>query len=146
LAPIALDQVRRHLTRYRWLSQPKLRGTAPGCVAPPVRTQKNMQRRLLLATLLVLSTPALAEDPAIALGRDIVTRDCSGCHATGPTGDSPLAIAPHFRELGRRYDLDFLAEALVEGIVTAHAEMPQFTFEPGEAEAIILYLKSIQTE
>lgn len=105
-----------------------------------------MQFRLVaLMAVTALITPTLAgEDAAILLGREIVTRDCSGCHAVGPTGESTLAIAPHFRDLGQRYDLDSLGEALVEGIATAHAEMPQFTFEPGDAEAIIAYLKSIQ--
>lgn len=107
-----------------------------------------MQHRwLALVAFAALAAPALGVDTSvIERGREIVTRDCSGCHAVGADGASPLPIAPHFRDLGRRYDLDFLAEALVEGIATAHAEMPRFTFEPSDAEAIIVYLKSIQSE
>ena len=77
-------------------------------------------------------------------GRALVTMYCADCHATGPEGDSPLAIAPAFRDLHLRYDVEFLSEALVEGIVTAHPEMPQFEFEPQQAAAIVEYLKTLE--
>ncbi len=62
----------------------------------------------------------------------------------GPTGDSPLAQAPHFRDLYLRYDVQDLSEALVEGIVTAHPEMPQFEFDPDQAAAIVAYLETLE--
>lgn len=76
-------------------------------------------------------------------GHDLVKKYCSHCHATEATGDSPLAAAPHFRDLHLRYDVEFLSEALVEGIVTAHPEMPQFEFDPDQAAAIIEYLQTL---
>jgi cytochrome c len=84
------------------------------------------------------------EDSAIAQGRAIVEMYCADCHATGPTGESQLEEAPRFRDLHERYDVEFLSEALVEGIVTAHPEMPEFEFDPDQAEAIIQYLKSLE--
>jgi hypothetical protein len=33
-----------------------------------------------------------------------------------------------------------LSEVLAEGIMLGHPDMPEFTFEPGEIEAIIAYL------
>lgn len=88
--------------------------------------------------------PAAAQDPVVAEGQSIVEMYCADCHATGPTGESPLDIAPRFRDLHERYDVELLSEALVEGIVTAHPEMPEFEFDPDQAEAVIQYLKSLE--
>jgi len=41
--------------------------------------------------------------------------------------------------------VDNLAEALAEGILTGHPQMPEFAFPPDDVAAIIAYLKSIQT-
>ena len=100
---------------------------------------------LLIASLIAVSQPALAGgNDAIAVGQVLVDANCSGCHATGHTGESPLSVAPKFRDLHLRYDVSLLGEALVEGIVTAHPDMPQFEFDAGQAEAIISYLKSLE--
>lgn len=88
------------------------------------------------------ATAAAGDD--ITAGRALVETHCSRCHATGVAGESPLAAAPKFRELHFLYDVAFLSEALVEGIVTAHPDMPQFEFGPYQAEAIIAYLKSLE--
>ena len=68
------------------------------------------------------------------------------CHAVGRSGASPNTAAPPFRDLHQRYPVDSLAEALAEGILTGHPQMPEFRFAPEEVNDIILYLKSIQTE
>lgn len=81
----------------------------------------------------------------VETGRALVTMYCADCHATASTGESPLVIAPRFRDLHLRYDVEFLSEALVEGIVTAHPEMPQFEFDPDQAAAIVAYLKSLES-
>ena len=77
-------------------------------------------------------------------GRVLLERACSGCHAIGREGISPHAEAPAFRLLGRRYPVESLEEALGEGLVSGHPEMPEFQFQPDEVGAIIAYLKSIQ--
>ena len=90
---------------------------------------------------------ALAEDyDPVADGQALVGLYCADCHAIGATGDSPLPQAQRFRELHLRYDVEFLSEALVEGIVTAHPEMPQFEFDPEQAAAIVAYLKSLEPQ
>ena len=61
----------------------------------------------------------------------------------GTSGDSPRSEAPPFRTLSQRYPVAQLAEALAEGIVTGHNDMPQFVFAPDEIEAIIAYLDAI---
>lgn len=87
---------------------------------------------------------AAQEFDPVENGRALVTLYCADCHATASSGESPLAIAPRFRDLHLRYDVEFLSEALVEGIVTAHPEMPQFEFDPDQAAAIVAYLKSLE--
>ncbi len=90
--------------------------------------------------------PAFAQDPQVAQGHDLVQRNCGMCHAVGRADASPNTAAPAFRELHRRYPIDNLAEALAEGILTGHPQMPEFAFPPEQVSAIISYLKSIQTE
>ncbi len=80
----------------------------------------------------------------IAEGRHIAETHCSGCHATGTSGQSPRKEAPLFRRLGQKYELDDLQEALAEGIAVGHPDMPQFEFSPEQGDALIAYLKSIQ--
>jgi mono/diheme cytochrome c family protein len=77
-------------------------------------------------------------------GQALVEENCSGCHAAGLEGVSPFAPAPPFRTLGARYPIEDLEEALAEGILSGHPAMPEFTFEPDQIGAIIIYLKSIQ--
>lgn len=79
-----------------------------------------------------------------ARGHELVEFFCARCHAVETTGASPLPAAPPFRILHERYDVSFLDEALVEGIVTSHPDMPEFTFEPDEADAIIAWLKTLE--
>jgi cytochrome c len=77
-------------------------------------------------------------------GHDLARRNCGMCHAIGARGPSPNPQAPPFRELGKRFALDDLQEALAEGIVTGHPAMPAFRFSPAEITDLIAYLKSIQ--
>ncbi len=94
--------------------------------------------------LQAMSSPARGDTGArIEHGKIILDAQCAGCHATGAAGNSPLAIAPPFRDLNRKYNVEFLAEALAEGIVTGHPGMPPFMFPPDEIDAIITYLKSL---
>ena len=80
----------------------------------------------------------------IKQGEALLTRDCSRCHAVGRTGDSPRSDAPAFRTLGTRYPIESLEEALGEGIMSGHPDMPEFNFDADQVGAIIDYLKSIQ--
>lgn len=102
---------------------------------------KAIRRTALLAALSV-TTQAVAGDLEDR-GRALLDARCGQCHAVGATGDSPLAKAPAFRHLGRKYKLETLAEPLAEGIVTGHPDMPQATFKAEEIEAILAYLTAI---
>ena len=100
--------------------------------------------RLILSILILAAASSIALADDIAAGRKLVEDNCSSCHATGETGDSPLAKAPPFREVVTRYPPESLGEALVEGIVTGHNEMPEFVFEADQAAEIIAYLDSLK--
>lgn len=107
-----------------------------------------MQRLVVAAFALLAATAALAQpktDASVERGHALVERNCSMCHAIGPTGDSPNPLSPHFRDLHERYPVEDLGEALSEGIMVGHPQMPQFRFGAGEIADIIAYLQSIQT-
>ncbi len=100
---------------------------------------------LILSAGAAAAAPAAPDDAQIARGRLLVQNNCSMCHAVGPMGDSPNGLAPRFRELHKRYPIEDLGEALAEGIIVGHPEMPQFHFSGGDVSDIIAYLQSIQT-
>jgi aminoglycoside phosphotransferase family enzyme/predicted kinase/mono/diheme cytochrome c family protein len=100
---------------------------------------------MLISALLIAAALADSHDTSILAGRGILEKNCARCHAIDRDGESPLAAAPAFRTLHERYDVEGLAESLAEGIVTGHAEMPQFAFTPEEIGAILAYLRSLES-
>lgn len=68
---------------------------------------------------------------------------CSKCHAVGVTGDSPFKPAPPFRTFAKKYPLEYLEEALAEGITVGHPAMPEFTFSPRQIDDFIAYLRTL---
>lgn len=100
---------------------------------------------LVLATALSAMTgPALGLADEAADGLALLEQNCLRCHATGPEGRSPHSQAPPFAEIASRYDPMLLAEALAEGIVTGHPDMPEFVFTSDQVEAIIAYLRTLR--
>jgi cytochrome c len=101
------------------------------------------------ALVAVLATVAVAQ-PAAELtsherrGETLLTRLCAGCHAVGRTGASTHAQAPAFRTLSRRYKIEALEEALAEGLISGHPDMPEFQFSAEEVGAVVAYLNAIQ--
>jgi mono/diheme cytochrome c family protein len=81
---------------------------------------------------------------ALKRGEALLANECSRCHATGRTGESRHLQAPMFRTLSKRYPIESLEEALGEGLISGHPDMPEFKFESDDVGAIIAYLKSIQ--
>lgn len=108
----------------------------------------------LITVLTVALTIALAgckkdEEPAgdAAAGRVLAERNCQGCHSIGTTGPSPVAAAPPFRDLVKRWPAESLAEALAEGIQVSHqgkVQMPEFAFEPEQIDDLIAYLQTLE--
>jgi len=95
-------------------------------------------------SLLLPSIAAAQMSPREQRGQTFVRANCSRCHATDKVSESPLKIAPPFRELHLRYPIESLQEALVEGIRTGHVNMPEFRLDPGQASDVIAYLKTLE--
>jgi cytochrome c len=99
---------------------------------------------LLVGLLFIIfAWPAIAEDD-VESGRALLQKNCASCHAIGSSGESPHKLAPPFRTLGKRYPIESLEEALGEGIMSGHPDMPEFKFAAEDVGDIIAYLKSIQ--
>ena len=90
----------------------------------------------------------------ISLGQRIAQRHCGGCHAVA-AGDSPLADAPPFRNLHRRYPAGGLAQLLDEGMLPevnpreeggrpGHPRMPTAKLDLDEVAALTAYLRSLE--
>jgi len=95
------------------------------------------------------SAPATEEGAALSAspqlpGQTLATNLCSGCHATGRTGQSPHPDALPFRKISIRYPVRDLEEALGEGILVGHPDMPPFVFEPEDVDALLTYIEAIQ--
>jgi mono/diheme cytochrome c family protein len=82
----------------------------------------------------------------IEAGGHLVANLCSRCHATESGQSSPHDQAPSLRLLSRNYPVERLAEALAEGMMVGHPDMPVFEFEASEVDQIIAYLNSIQDQ
>ena len=107
----------------------------------------TFQRRVmsLLAGAMVgfvAAAPVNATD--VTAGMELAKKHCARCHAIAPGETSGHKQAPAFTEVVTRYPPSDLAEALAEGIVTGHPDMPEFVFPPEQIEALIVYLESLQ--
>lgn len=95
--------------------------------------------------MMALLGVSLAQTPPdVQRGRVLANTYCAECHSILKVGPSPLSIAPPFRILHTYYPVEDLEEALVEGIVTGHPSMPEFSFDPDQASNLIAYLKSLE--
>ena len=98
-----------------------------------------------LATWMAGYQPSLAaeQDKFVAQGRAFAEQKCGRCHALGENDVSPHPQAPPFRLVVERYPSENLAEALAEGIVSGHPDMPVFVLKPHEIEAFLAYIDSL---
>lgn len=105
-----------------------------------------MRFLLALGLVVTVTAGARAEEPLVEAGRILVETNCSRCHAVAGPGPSPIADAPAFSTLGRRWPVESLAEAFAEGITVYHPTviMPEFVFAPPEIDALLAYLESVQ--
>ena len=98
---------------------------------------------MALTLLLAATTPVFAQSPE-QRGQRLLASHCAMCHAVGRQGGSSHRQAPPFRTLSKRYPIDSLSEALGEGLITGHPDMPEFVFSPRDIGAILAYLRAIQ--
>ena len=105
-----------------------------------------IMRPLLPALLLALGLQqAHAQAADLKHGETLLARHCGACHATDRSDASADKAAPALRSIGQRYKVESLEEALGEGFMSGHPDMPEFKFDADDVGAIIAYLKSIQT-
>ena len=105
--------------------------------------------RVFLLTAFALMAASVPFDIVLAdgdilKGRAFAEKNCGKCHALGIEGESPLEKAPAFRTFGEKWPVESLAESLAEGIVTGHADMPEFVLSPDEIGDFLAYLRSLQ--
>jgi len=102
--------------------------------------------RTIQAAALALAAAMQQADaaPDLKRGETLLARHCGSCHAIGKSGDRADKGAPALRTLSSRYPVEALEEALGEGFMSGHPDMPEFKFDGDEVGAIIAYLKSIQ--
>jgi mono/diheme cytochrome c family protein len=104
-----------------------------------------MSTKVVAACLLLAVAPVRAQGEAdIEAGRKLAELHCSRCHAVGDVGASLMEGAPPLRDLKLRYPIEDLAEALAEGIFTAHPQMPVFTFSAEQVDDLLAYLDSLE--
>jgi cytochrome c len=106
-----------------------------------------MRRTVYISLLALLTSSAAAQpglDPAAQRGFTLARTHCARCHSIDKVTSSPLAIAPPFRTLHKKYPVENLEESLAEGITTGHPTMPEFRFDPGQINDFISFLKTLE--
>ena len=107
--------------------------------------------------ILALLAAAAVQAPAsaqIAAGERVARRACGECHAVA-AGPSPLAGAPPFSQLYRRYPSGGLGQLLTEGMLPPdrpqeegaaerHPRMPRVPLETDEIVHLKAYLTSLE--
>jgi cytochrome c len=101
-------------------------------------------RLICVIMMLAVLTPEAAADPVVTRGFELLKANCSSCHSIGMDGDSPHEEAPPFRVVMKSYAAESLSEALAEGLVTGHPDMPEFVFPPEDVGAIVSYLQTLE--
>jgi cytochrome c len=101
-------------------------------------------RAVAAAGAVLLMSQMDAQAQSAQRGVVIARTHCMQCHSIDKLSPSPLAVAPPFRDLHKRYPVESLQEALAEGLVTGHPSMPEFRFDAGQIRDFIAFLKTLQ--
>ena len=102
------------------------------------------QAEELAAFVMSLGSGAKSANSPAMLGFTLLRANCARCHAIDADSQSPEEKAPPFRDIVKKYDPSALEEALGEGIMTGHEQMPEFAFEPEQVAAIVAYLGTLK--
>jgi mono/diheme cytochrome c family protein len=98
---------------------------------------------LVAACFFAANQPA-ASSELTQQGESLAQRLCAACHALGRGERSPIPVAPAFRRMEPRVDLDQMADRLQNGIIVGHPEMPAFVLKEHEARALVAYIRSLR--
>ena len=112
------------------------------------RSRANARGAVIAAGALMLasigSAPAQQQEPAVQRGLTFVRVHCAQCHSIDAVSESPLKVAPPFRDLHLRFPVDSLAPRLAEGIIANHPTMPQFRLDADQVNDVIAFIKSLE--
>lgn len=88
---------------------------------------------------------AAAADPVVQRGQAFAERRCAGCHVVG-LDDGPASFGPRFRDLRVRYNALSLQRRFTEISQHGSGEMPPIQIGRQEAEDLVAYLETLQSE
>ena len=99
-----------------------------------------------VAALVAQPLPALAgmDVQLSGFGLNLATKHCGACHGVALGSLSPNPAAPPFKKVAKLYPPESLEEALAEGIMVGHEDMPAFEFTADQVEQLIAFLKSLE--
>ena len=102
---------------------------------PRLRRRRTTSHTTVLCVVLVsaallslAAAPAKAEMTSLQRGQDLARLLCAECHSIEPTGKSPNADAPPFRDMLSKLTLEGIEDELAEGILLGHKPMPKWDF------------------
>lgn len=100
--------------------------------------------KLSIFILALCITSSAATAGSIEKGKNLADELCAKCHSIEKTGQSINKEAPPFRTFSEKWPLENLEEALAEGIVVGHDEMPEFKFNPDQITDFLAFLSSLK--
>lgn len=100
----------------------------------------GMKTRSILVFALASACAAQHADPAV-VGRDLFNRYCTSCHGAGAQGGRGPNLARG--DFARGSSDAAITRNIVEGI--AGTQMPGFPLPPAEVQAMVAYLRSLET-
>ena len=92
----------------------------------------------------VASLSTALDRESASRGRAMAIVGCASCHAIDASGDSPMAIAPPFRDIVRRRGSEDLSAAFEQGLVTPHPAMPPYVFGASQIHDLTAYLDTLR--
>ena len=99
---------------------------------------------VLSAPLVLIAASAFAQSPAAQRGLTFVRTHCAQCHSIDKVSESPLAIAPPFRTLHQKFQIESLRRRLAEGIMATHPTMPQFRLDADQISDVLAYIETLE--
>lgn len=101
-------------------------------------TQGKTSLSALIALAFLTASPVAAQ--STVAGEALAERLCARCHAIRSGDTSKHGLAPTFPAIANRYSVWGLQEALAEGIVVGHADMPKFVLSPREINDLLAFM------
>jgi cytochrome c len=85
----------------------------------------------------------MAANAAAERGGTVAQIHCAACHAIGPTGESRSAMAPPFRVIRARYNQITFERRLERLASERHSEMPSFSLDRADIDAVAAYIETL---